>query len=407
MKTVLHVASHMGGGVGKVLSNVATYASNNYRHHIILLEKPIDTCFTDKLSRSLLTIAPSIDEIRELIGWSDIVQFDWWNHPLLAKVMYDVQDLPMRSVVWAHTSGCYYPQIWPEFVRMPNHFIFSSHCSKENPYWSLAEQLGMRCSVVNSSGGFATTQDVKRIHHGRRFNIGYVGTIDFSKLLPEFVEYCAAAASIPGIQFVMIGRVPEPNLILEQAEKAGIADKFIFKGYVKDLPDELAHFDVMGYLLNPRHYGTTENAMLEAMSMRIPVIAMDQCAEKYLIKNYQTGLLVKNKIQYASALRSLFDDPEMASVLGESGRKFVLLNFGLEKTVHKLETVYNSVMETARKCMPVRRVFGDTPCQWYMSGLPPGDNSPPFNYITGFAKSSVAQWHRYFPEDKHLAAMVK
>ena len=41
MREVLHITTHMGGGVGKALSGVAAYAARTgagWRHRILLLE---------------------------------------------------------------------------------------------------------------------------------------------------------------------------------------------------------------------------------------------------------------------------------------------------------------------------------------------------------------------------------
>jgi len=405
MKTVLHIAAHMGGGVGKVLSNVAIAEGNEFNHHIILLEKPIDTVFTDKLTRSELTIAPSLDVIRELVRCADIVQLDWWNHPLMAELMYNLRDIPIRSVVWSHTAGCYYPYIKPDFVTLPDHFIFSSHYSKDNPHWSLLDIYKMKnISVINSSGGFADTQDVKPVPHDG-FNVGYVGTLGYMKLLPEFVEYCKSISDIPGIKFVMIGRIPEPNLVLQDAKDAGIADKFVFKGYVKDLPAELAKLDVIGYLLNPYHFGTTENALLEAMSMGVPPVCIDQCSEKYLIRNEYTGILVNGKQHYKNIMASLYVNPDLRYDLGRSARSYVLNNLGLQNTVNRLNSVYRDVIRNHKRCVAFDEVFGSTPHEWYRAGCPPSVTG--FSkYLTDSTKGSVAQWHKYFVQDPQLAALV-
>ena len=48
MPEVLHITTHMGGGVGKVLSGVASYTARmntSYRHRILLLEQPEKTNF--------------------------------------------------------------------------------------------------------------------------------------------------------------------------------------------------------------------------------------------------------------------------------------------------------------------------------------------------------------------------
>lgn len=405
MKTVLHIAAHMGGGVGKVLSNVAICEDSKFRHHIVLLEKPIDTVFTDKLTRSELTVAPSIDVIRELVECADIVQFDWWNHPLMANLMYNLRDIPIRSVVWSHTAGCYYPYIRPDFVTLPDAFIFSSHYSADNPYWTMEERAKMRDTYfINSSGGFKDTKDVPLAKHDG-FNVGYVGTLGYVKLFPQFVEWCKSVSDIPGIRFVMVGRIPEPNLVLKDAEDLGIANKFIFRGYVKDLPAELAQFDVMAYLLNQHHFGTTENALLEAMSMGVPPVCIDQCAEKYLVKDDYSGMLVNSKQAFKNVITALYADKELRDRIGLGARTHVLTKLELENTVHKLNNVYRNVMAMKKRIVPFDEVFGSTPYQWYQAGCSPAGTE--FSkYLTDSTKGSVAQWHKYYSGDKRLAALV-
>jgi glycosyltransferase involved in cell wall biosynthesis len=403
MRTVLHIASHMGGGVGKVLSNVALARNTEYNHHILLLEKPIDTVFTDKLDELTLTVEPSVGLIIELIGESDLVSWEYWNHPLLAGVMHDVQNIPMRSIVWSHTAGCYYPFIKEDFVTMPHHFIFSSEYSRENPYY---QAKMFYSSVINSSGGFASTRDVPLQKHDG-FNIGYVGTLGYVKLNPQFMDYCESVSTIPGVKFIMIGRIPEPNLVLRDAKERGIDHLFEFKGWVQDLPAELSKLDVLGYLLNPYHFGTTENAMLEAMSMGIPAVVLDQCAEKYLVNQNDTGYRVKNKTEYESAIRYLYENPATRYRIGQNGRNHVLQTLELSNTTHKLNAVYDLVLRKDKRRLGFDKVFGKTPYDWYQAGLPPGGLQKISSHLSDSTKGSVKQWAKYYPNDEKLAVLVK
>lgn len=403
MKTVLHIAAHMGGGVGKVLSGIALKHDPNYQHHIVLLEKPIDMVFTDNLDELSLTVAPSTGHIIELALEADIVQFDWWNHPLLAGTMHDLQIIPMRSVVWSHTAGCYYPFIKSDFVTMPDHFIYSSEYSYENPYYKTRM---FDTTVINSSGGFASTRDIPLKDHDG-FNIGYVGTLGYVKLNPQFMDYCDSVSSLPGVKFIMIGRIPEPNLILQDAKERGIDNLFEFKGWVQDLPAELAQLDVLGYLLNPYHFGTTENAMLEAMSMGIPPVVMNQCAEKHLVDQSQTGYKIKNVIEYWTAINYLYNNPTMRKEIGQSTRNFVLSHFEIENTTYKLNTVYDLVMRKEKRRMHFDDVFGKTPYNWYQAGLPPEGLDKISRNLVDSTKGSAAQWAKYYPADRNLEMLVK
>lgn len=403
MKTVLHIAAHMGGGVGKVLSGVANFRNDEYEHHIILLEKPIDTVFTDKLTEEQLTIAPSTGLIIEMIAESAIVQWDWWNHPLLAGVMHEVQNLPTRSIVWSHTAGCYYPFIKEDFVTMPHHFIFSSEYSRENPHY---KSRMFYSSVINSSGGFADTRDVPLKEHDG-FNIGYVGTLGYVKLNPQFMDYCESVSTIPGVKFVMIGRIPEPNLVLRDAKGRGIDHLFEFKGWVKDLPAELANLDILGYLLNPYHFGTTENALLEAMSMGIPAVVLNQCAEKYLVDQNQTGYKVKNKVEYETTIKYLYENPVTRYRIGQNGRNHVLQTLELSNTVHRLNHAYDIVIRENKRQLGFDKVFGKTPYDWYQAGLPPGGLDKISQHLSDSTKGSAKQWAKYYPNDENLEALVK
>ena len=162
MREVLHITTHMGGGVGKALSGVAAYAARTgegWRHRILLLEQPekmnfVDVCRADGVE---IICGAGDGEIREAIRSADLVQIEWWHHPRMAAFLADFPQIETHLTVWAHVSGAWYPYIPPAFLRVPQRFIFTSPCSLDNLYWSGEERAWARAhtSVVHSSGGFA------------------------------------------------------------------------------------------------------------------------------------------------------------------------------------------------------------------------------------------------------------
>jgi glycosyltransferase involved in cell wall biosynthesis len=397
-KTVLHIAGHMGQGIGKVLSGVACYKEGKFKHDIILLGDKIDTQFSDRCLENGVDVKYITDPgyIATTVAESDIVQYDWWHYPLLAKVMWDVRDIKMRMIIWSHVSGCYFPYLHPNFVTLPHKFVFTSLYSKDNSYWSLNDMAKMSTQVINSSGGFPNTENVPLEKHNG-FNVGYLGTIKFIKLNPRFVDFCEECSCIPHIKFIMIGTVPEPNRILQQAKERGIDDLFEFKGHVPEVSTELAKLDVMGYILNPYSYVTSENAMLEGMSMGIPPICLYQGAEKYLVKNGKTGILVHDKTGYRVALETLYKDTKYRKELGQNAREYVLSNLNISNTVSKLDEVYTSVMRNPKRKFDIGASIGTSPYQWYHSGIPPVGINAVLPHLYDDSKSSVLQWQKYFP----------
>ena len=140
MRKVLHITAHLGGGVGGVLSAVALNAKQNgsvFRHEIMQLEPTNNRHYVEICEKNgiPLMLADKTD-IKNKISSADIVQIDWWPHPLTMKFMHDnLSAVPSRLVIWSHVSGCKYPYIPAGFIKLPRKFIFTSPFSYENPYW--------------------------------------------------------------------------------------------------------------------------------------------------------------------------------------------------------------------------------------------------------------------------------
>ncbi len=374
MHTVLHIMPHMGPGVGKAvsaLSITAKKADSIYQHRILLLEKPRDLDYITICKDNDVDVSWPHDkrELVKIISEADIVQLEWWHHPLVLGFLRELSQIPVRLTIWSHISGCNYPVIPPVFIDLPEHFFFTTAYSYENPLWieEEREKIMSRSTVACGAGGYNNVSGIVPKTH-QDFNIGFIGTLDFRKLNPKFVEFCAEV-NIPDTKFIMVGNPENRQSIIKQAQDRGIEDKFEFTGFTNDVKSEFERFDIFGYLLNPDHYGATDNSLLEAMGAGMPIIVLNQCGEKHVIKHMETGIIVNNKDEYREAVKYLFDNPEERKRLGENARQSAYSEFSPQSTMEKLHHQYDTVISRPKTCYRFEEIFGIEPHQWFASGL--------------------------------------
>lgn len=408
MPSVLHVSAHMGGGIGSVLSSVAVNAKNSslFTHEFMLLEPTKSEHYIDICSKNDISICLADDvNIVEKINTSDIVQIEWWHHPLTMKFMYDYLTMtPCRLIIWSHISGCTYPYIPANFVRLPEKFVFASPYSYENPLWNEDEKNHIRniSDVVVSSGGNFTNSTYKTKLNQLNFAVGYIGFLGYSKICPNFIEFCRVI-DIPDVSFIIVGDLKYGEALVNDAKKSGIWDKFKFTGYSTNVGEKLNIFDVFGYLLNPEHTGASENSLLEAMAAGVPPVVLNQSVERYIVQDGHTGFVVNNSVEYGKIMRYLYENPQERLYIGENAKRYVLNKFNIKNTVNGLENVYKSVLNFDKKTHNIDSVFGNSPYEWFKSCLANKHyKTLNLDLILSPSKGSIYQYMKYFPEEKNF-----
>lgn len=431
---VLHITTHLGGGVGKALSSIVTYERRNnpaHEHRVLLLDEPEKDQFLNVCREGgveVLLKSGGYDIEKEMAA-ADVVVLHWWHHPAMAEFLARFPRTPARLVLWAHVNGCNYPCLPFGFADLPHRTFFTSPFSLENTYWTPRQREKMRknSAVVYGLGELDFRPAAKKTS-SNDFVVGYVGTLSSSKLHPQFVEFCyAVLKKVPAARFVLVGDAGHSEALLRKARAYRIDHKLSLTGYCSQIADELSRFDVFAYPLNPKHFGTTENVLLEAMAFGLPVVALNHNAEKYIIRGHkEVGLLADSVEHYADSLKYLYDNPRERARLGANAREYVKANFTFEKNVELMRVELKKVAK-----MPARRfnfagVFGDSPHDWFLACL--GEDRPHFSesveqvrrptaarkrlleekirasspILGEKTKSSIAHFAASFPSDREL-----
>jgi glycosyltransferase involved in cell wall biosynthesis len=421
MINVLHITAHLGGGVGKVLSRVVEESHrrrNGIRHTIACLEKPEKCQFAEHVRShgGELLVCPSPSRIDKEIAVADIVQLEWWHHPVVAGWLCSGILAEMRLMVWSHVSGLHPPEIPAQFVAEPHRFLFTSPCSWEHPALAHLRKGKTVDNVVFSSGGFDDLPTPQPRRYGRTLRAGYVGTLNFAKLHPSFPDFLAAIA-VPDFKVALVGDPTTANELIMQAKAQAIDGSLEIRGYSDNVAKELAGFDILPYLLNPLHYGTTENALLEAMAMGVIPIVLDNPAERCIVRDGETGLVVNSPHSFAEAVRYLTNNHETLRNMSNNASSDIRRRFTITSTVDSLDMHYRDVILEPKRTFDFRPLFGAEPADWFrvcmgseswrfndstVASIRDTGNSPAPHFLFEKTKGSVFHYSNTYPDDNRL-----
>ena len=383
---------------------------------MLLLEKPLDLNSVARVQASGFHILSGLTsaEIEAELRKADIVLINWSHHPAMTRFLAYFPAVSVRSMMWCHVSGNYFPYVEPKLLDKFDQVIFATPYSLQLPQIrSLGEKyIKEHFSVVYGLNDLKKFQNVSRATH-ETFNIGYVGTLGFCKLHPQFVEYCAAV-DVPNVKFLMVGAPSTKEVLLKQADQFGIADRFQFWGQVSNVPRALEQMDLFSYLLNPQHFGATENALLEAMASGLPTIALDQCVEHHIIKNEITGLLVRSPKEYGEAVRRLYEQRNEATLMGERAQRTTLEYYAIERNRERFMAACRRAADCDKHILDFSEIFSGDPADWFLSAVNMNRECFEENraYDAGLifhepTKGSPVHYSSYFPQDDRLAAWTR
>lgn len=155
---------------------------------------------------------------------------------------------------------------------------------------------------------------------------------------------------MPQTRFLIVGGGPLEEGLRAQVRTSGLSDRVISTGMRQDIAELLAVADVF---VLPSQCDAFPTVVLEAMAMRLPVVAFDSGGVSEIIVDGDTGLLVRSPEPAALAdnLLRLLTHPEEAKQMGRRGRSHLEAQFGAATWVRTLEALYQDALPTGPRRM--------------------------------------------------------
>ena len=171
----------------------------------------------------------------------------------------------------------------------------------------------------------------------------YLGRIHKIKGIDLLVEaFADLVKELDNVRLVIVG--PDDGFLStlkRQIEDLKIGDKILFTGPLYERDKLKAYVDADVYVL-PSVYETFPVTVLETWASGTPVIITDRCGIADFVE--KVGYVVEyNKDQLRDAMFKILRDEGLRKRFGEEGKRLVKEEFEWDKTVKKLERIYEAI----------------------------------------------------------------
>ncbi len=158
-----------------------------------------------------------------------------------------------------------------------------------------------------------------------------------------FEAFATVRAKLPTARLLIAGVSEwdaDPRAL---ADQLGIADAIVLLGRRSDMPRVLASLDV--FVLPSESEGMS-NALLEAMSMAVPVVATSVGGNVDVVSEGRSGFLVAypDTASLATRILTLLEAPSLRRAMGDAGRASTVETYSARSMVRQIEALYDRLL---------------------------------------------------------------
>lgn len=386
---IVHVTPHLGGGVGKAHAALSAAIPRNIERRYLLLEEPQNRRYADIIAAHGIDIevANGLHHIAAIASTADIVQFEFWNHPRLFECLARCAFAPMRSVFWSHISGLAPPVVPSGLIDMASRFVFTTEAS-------LGIAQGERITTINSGFGFS---DVRPVSQDRKPVIAYLGTVDFIKMHRDFFEVIDRLQG--EVEVRVYGAFDRQSAVAHAVRAMRYPMRVTLCDETQDPIGALRQADIFFYPLRPDHFGTAENALVEAMSLGLVPVVMRNPAEMAIVRHGETGLAAYSTDHCVSLLQSLLDSAVLRQRLSTAAVQDMARTRSAERSAAAFVDLWQGMMREPPRPSHFAKILGLDVADWFAATQMSANDGEKA------AKGTLAHFESVFAGDESLARL--
>jgi len=187
-------------------------------------------------------------------------------------------------------------------------------------------------------------------------NIGIVGRITEVKGHIHLINAVKRLPDLDRLRVLVLGDGPLKNTLMDYCQRSGLSERISFLGFKDNVHEYISQLDI--FIMPSLHEGLPY-ALLEAMYLRVPIIASNVGGISEILENNTDSILIEpsDPELIANAIRALAENKDMGKRLQENAFKKVTENFMIGKMVNEYLGVYLRSFEVQSN-LP-----GSSPCE--------------------------------------------
>jgi glycosyltransferase involved in cell wall biosynthesis len=256
----------------------------------------------------------------------------------------------------------------------------------------------MRVSAIGSGFGFFDLAPRTPAGEVRKHPVAYLGTVDFIKMHPGLFD--AVDALSHDVEVAIWGSFDPAGEVAVKAAGIRHPDRIRLMGQTNAPEAALQQSKIFFYPLQPDHYGTAENALIEAMSLGLVPVVLANSAERTIVEDGITGYVCPSIDDCAGVLDRLLDAPDEVERIGAAAARAAREKYTPQRSASAFLDLWTSLLTEPKHAHDFAVITGRTPLEWYIATqCLPGESIALADTSGKQSKGTLAHFRSAFPDD--------